>query len=372
MLALVLISLALLSIGINLWQWFAASRFQIHQGPTHSNFTPPLSILKPLKGADAETEACLESWFQQDYPAESEILFGVLSPEDPVCPIVRRLIAKYPLRTAQLVFSRPVLGPNGKVSTLSHLAKLARHEHLVLCDADVFVRNNFLVNLVSGLRDKSVGLVNCFYILANPANFPMRLEAVAVNADFWAQVLQSLTLKPMDFALGAAMATTKTELARVGGFDAFLELLADDYELGNRLARAGRKLTICPIPVECRSAEQSGRAVWRHQLRWARTIRVCQPAGYFFSILANATIWPLLALWIAPWIFPIAMALRMLTAISNHRRLTGHAEWWVPVLAPLKDVAQAVLWLACYGGNIITWHGQQFRVSRGGKLTPLA
>lgn len=374
--ALISITLALLSLALNLWQWMLGRAFPMHQRRAAPGFSPPLSLLKPLKDCDSETESCLESWFLQDYPGEFEILFAVASPDDPVCPIVRRVMAKFPNRAADLIIAHPVLGPNGKVSSLCYLTKKARYEHLVISDADVHVKSDFLSEIIVQMRDESVALVNSFYILAAPKNFAMRLEAVAVNADFWSQVLQSLSLRPMDFALGASMVTTRRALADVGGYEALLELLADDYHLGNRLVKTGRKLVICPVPVECRTAELSWEHVWTHQLRWARTIRVCQPVGYFFSILSNGTLWPLLAInsfgSAGRWLFVIAMVVRMLGAVSNYERLTGERKWSVAFDAIAKDVAHVWLWVLSYTGRAVVWHGQRFKVSPGGKLTPEA
>ena len=374
--AIVLALLGAVSIILNLWQWIAGFRFPLRGAPSGAGFCPAVSVLKPLKGCDAETERCLESWFRQEYAGHSELLFGVASPGDPVCEIVRRLMQRYSMVKAKLVIASPLLGPNRKVSSLVYLSQRARHEHIVISDADVFAEKTFLSQVVSEMREETVGLVNCFYILAGPKNAAMRLEAIAVNADFWTQVLQALTLRKMDFALGAVVATKRSVLDRIGGFGGLLELLADDYQLGQRVSKSGPKLVICPFPVECRTQKQSGAAIWRHQLRWARTVRVCQPVGYFFSILGNGTLWPALALLSGTaagvWIFAMGLALRMLGAISNYRKLTGRVDWWVAPLAPFKDVAQAVLWVASYAGNTVTWSGERFRVGRGGKLTPLA
>jgi ceramide glucosyltransferase len=373
---ILLIALGFLSVGLNLWQWVAGLLFPIRRTETCKEFSPAISVLKPLKGCDAETESCLESWFQQEYAGEWELLFAVASLQDPVCAIVRRLQEKYAGVRAELIIADPVLGPNAKVSSLCYLSRRARHDHLVISDADVFVKKDFLSQVIGGMNDETVGLVNCFYILAEPRNAAMRLEAIAVNADFWTQVLQGLTLRKMDFALGAVMVTRRSELAKIGGFEALLEHLADDYELGNRISKLGRRLVISDVPVECRNAEQTAVAVWRHQLRWARTIRVCQPLGYFFSILSNGTVWPVLALasgtTLGRWTCGTGLVLRMLGAVSNYRRVTGKMKWWVAPLAPVKDLASAVLWLLSFGGNQITWHGERFRVCRGGKLTPLA
>jgi ceramide glucosyltransferase len=374
--SIALIALGAVSVALNLWQWISGLRFPLKVPACGSDFFPPVSVLKPLRGCDSETEKCLESWFGQAYAGDWEILLGVGDAADPVCDIVRRLIKRHPLVNAELVIAAPLLGPNGKVSTLCHLSRKARHEHVVINDADVFAEKDFLSRVVAEMRDETVGLVNCFYILASPGNLAMRLEAIAVNADFWTQVLQALTLRKMDFALGAVIGTRRSVLARIGGFEGLLELLADDYQLGRRVARLPQKLVICPFPVECRTGQQKMVAVWRHQLRWARTMRVCQPVGYFFSILGNGTIWVLLAMLshsaVGRWLFAMGLGLRMLGATSNDRKLTGRWHWWVAPLTPLKDLAQAALWMTSFAGNAVTWSGQRFRVNKGGKLTPLA
>ena len=372
----VLAALAGLSFALGLWQWVVGRRFPIWQRENGgSDFQPAISILKPLKGCDAETEGCLESWFRQEYRGEVELLFGVVSGDDPVCDVVRKLIAKYPQREAELIIANPVLGPNAKVSTLCHLSKKAQHEHLVVSDADVFVNSDFLPELVSGLREKSTGVVNCFYIQAGANALPMRMEAVAGNADFWTHVLQALTLKPMDFALGAVMAMRKEDLARVGGFEALLEYLADDFEFGRRMAGTGKKLKICRTPVECRSGEYGWCEMWQHQVRWGRTIRVCRPVAYFFSILGNGTLWPAAALittgGAAKVVFCSMLLWRTVGALSNYARLTCKWEWWVVLVTPIQDIGQALVWFVSFLGNKIIWRGEAYRVDYEGRLRKL-
>ena len=154
---------------------------------------PAMTLLKPLKGVDSATLECLESWFRQDYPGEFEILLGVASPDDPVCSVVAELLERHPGVPARLIICQPILGPNAKVSTLAHLIESARHPVIVVSDADVSSGTSFLRQLAAALADPRVGLVNAFYELANPRNLAMRLEALAVNADFWTQVLQGIS-----------------------------------------------------------------------------------------------------------------------------------------------------------------------------------
>ena len=391
-------ALALLSLALTLWQWLVARRFPLHQRapapssppdprssqrkealtsaarPSSLAPQPPLTLLKPLKGCDPATEDCLRSWFTQQYTGPTQILFGVAAADDPVCGIVRKLLQKFPGSDAQLVVCGPLLGTNAKVSQLMEVECLAKHDLLIISDADVRVPPDLLANIIAPLQQPKVGLVNCFYRLANPTTLAMQWEAIAVNADFWSQVLQSQSLKPIDFALGAVMALPRKQLAEIGGFKALVDCLADDYQLGNRIARRGYRIALSPVVVECWSAPMDWLAVWKHQLRWARTIRVCQPVPYFFSILSNATLWPLLWLLAEPAAAVGAFACfcwltRILTALNLEHRLTQcrppSSHLW---LVPIKDLLQAAIWLLAFLGNRVEWRGQRMCLRRDGTL----
>ena len=436
----ILAALALLSLALTLWQWLAARRFS-SAGPRVSpardspppsghgagetcgpTLTPAVTLLKPLKGCDAFTEECLRSWLIQQYTSPIQILFGVASAEDPVVSIVRKLQQEFPASDAQLIVCSSSLGANAKVSLLAELESLVKHDLLVVSDADVRVPTDLLVNLVASLtpegspplaqpasratphaalalsaRPLAPGLACCFYRLANPSTLAMRWEAIAINADFWSQVLQSRSLKPIDFALGAVMALPRRRLEEIGGFRALVDCLADDYQLGNRVARGGHPVTLCPVVVDCWSEPMGWAAVWKHQLRWARTIRVCQAVPYFFSILSNATLWPLV--WVAarPTAPVAGVALfcwlaRLLTAADLQRRLdqisapgertSSRAQtsrqdraredarspapyaWLVLV----KDLLQAVIWGLAFLGNRVEWRGRKMRLRSDGTL----
>lgn len=370
-------SLAGLSAALGLWQWVAARRFPLHQRDTGPGQVAGVTMLKPLKGSDAFTERCLQSWFQQDCPGPVQLLFGIASEDDPVCETVRRLISLFPQADAQLVICPRSLGLNAKVSTLIQLYQHAKHPVVVVSDADVLVPADLLRTALTPMRDEKAGLVSCLYRLANPWTPAMRWEAVAINADFWSQVLQSNMLKPMDFALGAVMLARRTALEAAGGFEGLANCLADDYLLGNRIARQGYRVAVCPVVVECWDPPQGWGAVWKHQLRWARTIRVCQPLPYFFSILNVASLWPLLWAAVLPSGISLMAAvalvgLRILVAWDLLRRLTPDRSqvrmlWMVPV----KDLLQVAVWFAAFLGNTIEWRGQRLRLRRDGTLVPL-
>lgn len=360
------------------WQWLAARKFPLHQKAPASGFTPAISILKSLKGCDETTAASLETWFKQSYTGPVEILFGVAEAGDPVCEIVRRFIAENPGVPARLVVCENLAGANAKVAKLARLEKLAAHDLILISDADVRVPPDFLANFVTLLRDEKTALVNCFYRLANPTTTAMQWEAVAINADFWSQVLQSQTLKPLDFALGAAILVRRSSLAQIGGFASLADCLADDYQLGRRIARHGHRIALSTVVVECWDTPQNWTQVWKHQLRWARTIRVCQPAPYFFSILSNASLWP--GLWLAvalmcgnrlcaPLTAGFLVLLRIMLAQNLQSRFTPERKLVSPFwLVPVKDFLQAAIWLAAFLGNTVEWRGRKMKARRDGTL----
>jgi len=371
-------ALAGLSSALSIWQWFVAKKFPLHKRITDSNFTPAISILKPLKGCDDTTADSLESWLNQNYSGQIQILFGVADANDPVCTIIETLLQKYPKADAQLIVCAENLGANGKVSTLAQLEKLAKHDLILTGDADVRVPEDFLTNVVAPLRNEEIGLVNCFYRLANPATIAMQWEAVAVNADFWSQVLQSQALKPMDFALGAVMLTRRKILEDIGGFKSLANCLADDYQLGNRIAQKNYRIALCPVVVECWDAPMNWRDVWRHQLRWARTIRACQPSPYFFSILSNASLWALIWFFVsiavtkafcAPLMAIVFLALRIAIAQSLQKRFTAERKLISPFwLVPVKDLLQSAIWFLAFVGNTVEWRGKKMKLRRDGTL----
>jgi ceramide glucosyltransferase len=227
------------------------------------------------------------------------------------------------------------------------------------------------------LRDPEVGLVNCCYRLANPSTLATHWEAVAVNTDFWSGVLQSQSILPLDFAMGAVMVTRREQLDKIGAFESLADYLADDYQLGNRIVRlTGKRIVLCPVVVDCISAPARWHAVWAHQLRWARTIRVSKPGPYAGSILNNGTLWPLLWFLMCPskWsaiTCAVCVTARIVTAQMLQARLGSvRGQLWYWWLVPVKDLLQCVLWAAAISGSHIKWRGQRFRVRRNGKLVP--
>ena len=378
LLVLILGSFTVLSTALTFWQWIVGRRFPLNRRTTVPSATPAMTLLKPLKGCDAESERCLASWLDQHGSERVQILFGVSSENDPASALVRRLLAAHPGVDGELVVCPQPLGPNGKLSILAQLQPRVKHDIMVVSDDDVEAPSDLLGQLAAMLADPVVGLACCPYRLANPTGIALTWEAVALNADFWSQVLQSRSLAAQDFALGAVMAIKRSALDRIGGFRVLVDYLADDFELGHRLARAGWVIGLCPVVVDCREAKRSWPEVWRHQVRWARTIRVCRPAPYFASILANGTFWPML-LGLAgaaadnrmAWAGALtAMAVRFLAAGDLQARFAPLTRPWPRLwMVPVKDLLGVILWALAFAGNRIEWRGRHFAVGKDGRLS---
>jgi ceramide glucosyltransferase len=376
----ILACLSFLSFGLTFWRAVAAARFPLHRRPAVRSPLSGCAVLKPLKGCDAETQSCLRSWLAQDYPAPVQFLFGVASGDDPVCPLVRELLAEFPRADARLVLCGAALGVNGKISTLRQLEPLIRQPLVIISDADVRVPADFLSSVAAPFADPETGLVNCFYRLANPGTLAMRWEAIAINADFWASVLQAQSLMKVDFALGAVMALRAEQLREIGGFAGLADYLADDFHLGRQVAGLGRRIVFSPVVVDCHESPGNWAQTWAHQVRWARTIRFCRPVPFFFSVLDNATFWPLLWLVVSRLaggganasvlaVCGFLLLFRILTALEQERRLTGSgAHWRWFWMVPVKDLLNMAVWVAAFTGNRIQWRGRRYRVLLGGRF----
>jgi ceramide glucosyltransferase len=339
-------------------------------------YTPGVSVLKPVRGIDFGSYENFASFCRQDYP-DYEILFAINDSADPAAQLIHRLIADFPERRIRLLVGAEHLGANRKVNNLARLAKEAQHEILVLSDGDVRVGPNYLREVVAPFADGGTGAVTCFYRAIAEKNLGAELEAIGAASDFFAGVLMADGMEGMSFALGASIATTKRWLGKIGGFAAFADMLADDYELGHRIAKAGGLVVLSREVVWTMYPAQTARGFWDHQLRWARTVRLCRPASYFGLLLTHGLPWALLAAVVAPTRgIGAAYLLAYLVLRSIMAWVVGvwgvgddvlRRKFW---LIPLRDLLNFGVWLASFASNRITWGGDDY-VLRKGRMIPL-
>jgi ceramide glucosyltransferase len=340
--------------------------------------TPAVSILKPLKGTDPEMYESFRSHCRQDYP-EYEIIFGVSDPADPAAELVKRLKAEFPDRSIVLQVCAKNLGANAKVSSLAQMLRDARYEHLIVSDSDIRVEPDYLQRVVAPLVDPKIGLITCLYRGVPAPTLGSRLESLGISTEFVPGVLAARQLEGgIRFGLGSTLAFRRRDLAAIGGFEAFADYLADDYELGRRIAGLGLKVELSEVVVETFLPAYSFPEFVRHQLRWARTIRSARRGGYTGLLLTFGLFWSLVAIFAsrgAGWawaLLGLAACTRLIMALVVGRGVLGDSQVlrWLWLL-PLRDLVAVATWVGGLVGHTISWRGEKFRL-RDGKLTPLA
>ncbi|MDD2707687.1 MAG: bacteriohopanetetrol glucosamine biosynthesis glycosyltransferase HpnI [Verrucomicrobiae bacterium] len=351
--------------------FFGRSRRRAHPS---SDFTPPVSILRPMRGLDADMEANLQSLAILDWPC-CQLIFGVEDENDPCVPVIRQFLAGHPDLDAKLVIGASGGGANRKVNNLKTMLPHARHDLIILCDSDASLAPDSIRRIVQPLADEKTGLTCCPYLWKNPRTLPAAIEALTFCSEFVPSVLLVEQTTGLGFALGATVAVRRRCLEEIGGFEAIQDYLADDYWLGKLIRDRGHKLALSDYVVNLIHPETTWPQMWLHQLRLVRTYRVCQPLGFFFSVLTHGTTWATVFLiltlgaplgwtvWIATLGLRLASAM-ILQTIHLPDRMTTRYFW----LLPLRDWCATAWWLLAYTGNRVTWRGSSFTLTPDGKL----
>ena len=346
-------------------------------------FAPDVTILKPVKGVDPRMFAGFESHCRQKYAGRFEIVFGVSSPDDPAVMEIERLRAEFPECAIRLVECRERLGTSGKVSNLVQMLREARYEHVIINDSDIYVSPNYLTRVMRCFSDETVGMVTCPYVGKTSERGPgltlwARLEALGISTDFFPGVLAARFLeKGIRFGLGSTLATTKTALAKAGGLEPLVECLADDYEMGARIWKAGYRVELCTEVVETTVPAYGFGGFRDHQLRWARSTRDSRKLGYLGLGITYALPWAIMtcvasgfALWSFSLLSVVALA-RVAVALSVGVGLLGDGQvlrdLW---LLPVRDFFGLWFWAWSYAGDTVVWRGELFRL-RDGRIAPV-
>jgi ceramide glucosyltransferase len=353
----------------------AAWRFFRHRRPVPTGFTPPVSVIKPVRGLDRETYENFASFADQDYP-EFEIFFCVADENDPAIPVIQRLIHDFPERAIHLLIGAEQLGTCNKVNKMVRMVRQAKYDVLIISDSDIRVGPGYLHAVAAPFRDPKVGAVTCLYRGLTDDCLASQIEALGNTSDFDAGVLCAWALGGVDFTLGATMATTKKHLAEIGGFEALVDHFTDDYELGHRIHALGHRIELTTFRVVTVFPTQTWKECFAHQVRWNLTMRRAQPWGHFSLIFTHGLPWTILAMAIAPsaWISAAYLA--------GYVSLRGMMAWTVGVwgvgdpllrrkmyLVPLRDAFAFVVWLKSFFTRRIHWRGSDYYI-RDNRLVP--
>lgn len=347
-----------------------AAKSAFHLSKPTGAYTPPISVLKPVRGLDEALHDALASHIAQDYP-EYEILIGVRDLDDPAVPVIRRLIEFHPDRAIRLVHC-PTDTPNAKVGILIDLAREARHAILLVNDSDITVPAHYLRRVAAPLAVPTAGLVTCLYH-ATANSVAGNWEALGIATDFIPSTLVAPMVGINEFGLGSTLCFRKADLEAIGGFDVLKDFIADDYQLAKRITQLGRRTVLSEIVVQTTLSAPTWRDVWHHQVRWARTIRVSRGDGYLGLPVTHAGLWAIVCMLTGNW--PIGLTLWL--ARSTMGATAGFAvlRHWPALLAapliPLWDLWAFVIWLAGLAGRTVHWRNRQMRLSRDGRISSI-
>jgi ceramide glucosyltransferase len=343
--------------------------------PVKTGSAPPISVLKPLAGVDEGLEENLRSFFEQHYP-RFEILFAVRSASDPAIAVADRLRAAYPAIPSRLIVTGEPPYANAKVYSLDRMLAAAYHDLIVMSDSDIRVTPHMLMTLAEEFADARVGMATCPYRAVPGRSAWSTLEAVGLNTEFIGGVLVARMLDGMKFALGPTIAARRGTLARIGGFDAVKDFLAEDFVMGKLAAECGDEVILSSYVIEHRIGSQGLAANWRHRLRWNRSTRRSRPWGYVGQMFTNPL--PLaLLLWAAcPSWWPVVAVTACFRAASGIataglalRDPLSKRLWW---LVPVQDLVSFLVWVAGFFGNTILWRGRRYYLRADGRFEPVA
>jgi len=340
---------------------------------------PRVTILKPLHGAESGLFENLASFCTQNYPGAVQIILGVQDPRDDAIAVVEQLRAKYKDCHLDLVVDATMHGLNRKVSNLVNMWRYVEHDVIVVADSDMRVDPDYLSRIVAALEQRGVGAVTCLYHGLPVTGFWAQLAALGINAHFLPNVIMGLGLKLAQPCFGSTIAFKRRALVEIGGFIRVANCLADDYAIGAALRARGYGISVSPITVGHVCGEMSASELWHHEVRWARTIRSLDPAGYAGSILAHAFPLALIAavVGVAAESLSPATALGLGLAASGCRlallrqverafNLPPQSCW----LVPLRDVLSFAVFVSSFFGQSARWKGRRYRFVAGGTLVP--
>jgi len=370
--------LALCGIGFYALCLWSARAFLRDSKKKLPDYMPPVSILKPLRGVDPQMYESFRSHCDQDYP-EYEIIFGVSEADDPAVQAVQRLMKEYPRCRIQLLVCPETLGTNRKVSNLVQMYARAKYDHVLINDSDIYVLSDYLRRVMAPFAQTQVGMVTCPY-RGIPANtIGSKLESLGISTDFIPGVLVARQIEDgIHFALGSTLAMSRKALDAIGGLTPLVDYLADDFELGYRISRAGYQVELADIVVETHLPAYTFVEFFEHQIRWARSTRDSRRMGYIGLLLTFALPWALFAVLLSAgawWSWAVlAAAATMRTAVAMqvglgvvHDRGVLKHLW----LLPLRDLVAFWVWFASFSDNKVHWRGDIF-ILENGRIRPAA
>jgi len=368
----------LFSLGYLCFAFIALEHFKYRKNKKVSsgNFSPPVTILKPIYGLDPDMLNCLRSFCQQDYP-RYQVIFGLQDKNDPAIPLVKQVIKEFSDYDISFIIDIELHGTNHKVSNLINMNPHIKYEYILIADSDMHVSKKYLSHVMEPFSDEKVGVITCLYNGKSTKRIASKLNAMFINTWFLPSVLISRILQPMKYCLGATIIVKRSILNKIGGFESLSNHLADDYILGKLISSLGYKIHLSDYIVENIVEETSFKNLILHELRWARTLRRVEPIGYALTFLTDSLVLGIilgivlytvtggLILLVMPAF--LTLILRIILHISSNE-ITKSENIPEILLIPLRDILSFFIRIISYTGNSVKWRNNIFSVDHLGLM----
>ena len=368
----------LTSLGYLFFSFIALELFKYKKNKRviSGNFSPPVTILKPIYGLDPDMLNCLRSFCQQDYP-KFQVIFGLQNEKDPAIPFVKKVVEEFSNCEISFIINTELHGTNHKVSNLINMNPYIKYEYLLIADSDMRVSQNYLSQVMEPFSDEKVGVITCLYSGRSTGRITSKLNAMFINTWFLPSVLISRILQPMKYCLGATMIVKRGVLSKIGGFKSLSNHLADDYILGKLISSLGYKIYLSDYIVENMVEETSLKNLIKHELRWARTLRRVEPIGYALTFLTDSLVLGI-SLGIILYVIKGSLLLLLIPAFltlllriilhNSSNEITKSENLSEILLIPLRDILSFFIRFISYTGNSVEWRNNTFSVDHLGLM----
>ena len=368
----------LTSLGYLFFSFIALELFKYKKNKRviSGNFSPPVTILKPIYGLDPDMLNCLRSFCQQDYP-KFQVIFGLQDEKDPAIPLVKKVVEEFSNCDISFIINTELHGTNYKVSNLINMNPYIKYEYLLISDSDMRVSQNYLSQVMEPFSDEKVGVITCLYSGRSTGRITSKLNAMFINTWFLPSVLISRILQPMKYCLGATMIVKRGILSKIGGFESLSNHLADDYILGKLISSLGYKIYLSDYIVENMVEETSLKNLIQHELRWARTLRRVEPIGYALTFLTDSLVLGI-SLGIILYVIKGSLLLLLIPAFltlllriilhNSSNEITKSENLSEILLIPLRDILSFFIRFISYAGNSVEWRNNTFSVDHLGLM----
>ncbi|MGK7935767.1 MAG: bacteriohopanetetrol glucosamine biosynthesis glycosyltransferase HpnI [Xenococcaceae cyanobacterium] len=354
-------------------RFFKSSR---SDSKTINEFSPPVTVLKPVKGLEKDLKSNLRTIGLQDYP-NYQVIYSVQDRADPALPMIQELQAELGSERVSVVISTVLAGANGKVNNLLGAIEEACHDIIVISDSDTHLRPDYLKTLVAPLSNPDVGCVCTLFKLTRAERWFEKMELLTINGDFIPSVIFAQVTGVSNACLGPSIAIRKSTLQELGGLEGLADYLVEDYELGRRVWTSGKKMVILPYVIDAVVDLASWRQWWNHQVYWEQNTYLARPGAFIATILIRAVPFAFLFAMLQVGnplgllVLVSAIAIRLLTARITSLELQDAEGLRSLYLLPLRDIVSFIFWFLAFTQRTVVWRGVEFKLIGNGKMVPL-